>query len=92
MVVYRVPIVIRGYVTVKYPDGKAVGDYVGGLPRDAEQEVLMQPPPVVCGVPLESCSVELAGPAQAGRGKPPMPVAAGLQRTGRTLRQMFAGY
>lgn len=64
MTVYRVPVVIRGYAVLKYPDGKATGDYVGGLPRDAEQEVLLQPPPVVCGAPLEDCRFALDGLAE----------------------------
>jgi hypothetical protein len=36
MSTYRVPVVIRGFAIVNYPDGKGAGDYVGGLPRDAE--------------------------------------------------------
>lgn len=64
MPAYRVPVLIRGIVTVKYPDGKAVGDYIGGLPRDAEQEVLAHPAPFVCGAPLEQFSIELADPAE----------------------------
>jgi hypothetical protein len=39
MPVYRVPVVIKGYAVVRYPDGRGAGDYTGGLPRDAEAEV-----------------------------------------------------
>lgn len=62
--IYRVPVVIKGFAIVKFPDGKAVGDYVGGLPRDAEEEVLVQPPPFLCGAPMEACTLELTGEAE----------------------------
>jgi hypothetical protein len=39
MPLYRVPVVIKGYAVVRYPDGRGAGDYTGGLPRDAETEV-----------------------------------------------------
>lgn len=64
MVTYRVPVMIKGWAVVSYPDGKGVGDYMGGLPRDAEQEVRMQPAPLVCGARLENFSIELQGPAE----------------------------
>ena len=64
MAAYRVPVVIRGYALVQDPDGKAVGDYMGGLPRDAEQEVLVQPAPFVCGARMEACTIELTGAAE----------------------------
>ncbi len=38
----------KGYAIVKYPQGKAAGDYTGGLPRDAENEVLLNTP-FICG-------------------------------------------
>ncbi len=63
MPTYRVPIVIQGYAIVKYPDGKGAGDYTGGLPRDAESEVLINTP-FICGVRMEGCTIALAGQAQ----------------------------
>jgi hypothetical protein len=63
MVVYRVPIVIRGFALVKFPEGKAVGDYMGGLPRDAEVEACCSTP-FVCGSAIADFTVELAGQAE----------------------------
>lgn len=62
MPIYRVPIVIKGYAILKYPQGKAAGDYTGGLPRDAESEVLINTP-FICGARMEGCTVALAGQA-----------------------------
>jgi hypothetical protein len=63
MPTYRVPVVIRGFAIVKYPDGKGAGDYVGGLPRDAEAEVRATPP-YLAGARMVDYTVDLDGPAQ----------------------------
>jgi hypothetical protein len=63
MLTYRVPVVIKGFAVLKYPQGKGAGDYTGGLPRDAEQEVRLNTP-FICGARMEGCTVELAGEAQ----------------------------
>ena len=63
MVVYRVPVLIRGFALVKFPEGKAVGDYIGGLPRDAEAEVCCSTP-FTCGSAMTEFVVELAGQAE----------------------------
>lgn len=63
MSAYRVPVVIKGFAIVKYPDGKGAGDYVGGLPRDAETEVRATVP-YLGGVRMLDYTVELDGPAQ----------------------------
>ena len=62
MLTYRIPVVIKGYAIVKYPQGKAAGDYAGGLPRDAENEVVLNTP-FICGAWMQECTVELAGQA-----------------------------
>jgi hypothetical protein len=64
MLTYRIPIVIRGFAIVKYAQGKASGDYMSGLPRDAEKEVCMNTP-FLCGTRMQSCSIELTGDAEA---------------------------
>ena len=48
---------------VKYPHGKATGDYTGGRPRHAENEELPDTS-VKCGARMQECTVELAGPAR----------------------------
>jgi hypothetical protein len=48
---------------INYPDGKGVGDYIGGLPRDAEAEVRATPP-FLGGSQMLDYTVELNGPAQ----------------------------
>lgn len=63
MPTYRVPVVIKGFAVIKYPDGKGAGDYVGGLPRDAEAEVRVTTP-YRGGARMIDYSVELNGPAQ----------------------------
>lgn len=63
MPTYRVPVVIKGFAVIKYPDGKGAGDYVGGLPRDAEAEVRATTP-YLGGTRMIDYSVELDGPAQ----------------------------
>ena len=63
MLTYRIPVVIKGYAIVKYPQGKGAGDYTGGLPRDAEAEVLLNTP-FICGARMQECTVELAGQAR----------------------------
>ena len=63
MPTYRVPVVIRGFAIIKYPDGKGAGDYVGGLPRDAEAEVRATAP-YLGGARMTDYTVELNGPAQ----------------------------
>lgn len=63
MPTYRVPIIIKGYAILKYPDGKAAGDYTGGLPADAEREVRLNTP-FICGARMHDCTVELAGEAR----------------------------
>jgi hypothetical protein len=63
MSTYRVPVVIRGFAIVKYPDGKGAGDYVGGLPRDAEAEVCATAP-YLGGARMIDYTVEINGPAQ----------------------------
>lgn len=60
---YRVPVLIKGYAIVKYPEGKAVGDYMGGLPRDAEAEVCANTP-YICGTQMLDFTVALAGQAE----------------------------
>ena len=60
MVTYKVPVVITGFAVVKFPEGKAVGDYIGGLPRDAEFEVCNESP-FFCGARMENCKINLAG-------------------------------
>ena len=62
MVTYKVPVVITGFAVVKFPEGKAVGDYIGGLPRDAEFEVCNEAP-FLCGSRMEDYKVDLAGEA-----------------------------
>jgi len=63
MPTYRVPVVIKGFAVVKYPDGKGAGDYVGGLPRDAEAEASANLP-WICGSRMVDFTVELTGQAQ----------------------------
>ncbi|MEO8739099.1 MAG: hypothetical protein ABI537_05280 [Casimicrobiaceae bacterium] len=63
MPTYRVPIVIKGYAILQYPQGKGAGDYTGGLPRDAESEVLVNTP-FICGAWMEECTVALSGQAK----------------------------
>lgn len=63
MPTYRVPVVIKGFAMMKYPDGKGAGDYTGGLPRDAEAEVRVTQP-YLGGARLMDYTVELDGPAQ----------------------------
>jgi hypothetical protein len=63
MPTYRVPVVIKGFAVVRYPDGKGAGDYVGGLPRDAEAEVCATAP-YLGGARMVDYRVELDGPAQ----------------------------
>lgn len=63
MATYRVPVLIRGHALVTYPEGKAVGDYLGGLPRDAEAEVRLTTP-FICGARMVDFTVELTGPAR----------------------------
>ena len=63
MPTYRVPVVIKGFAVIKYPDGKGAGDYVGGLPRDAEAEVRATTP-FLGGARMIDYTVELDGPAQ----------------------------
>jgi hypothetical protein len=62
MPAYRVPVVITGFATLNYPDGKGAGDYVGSLPRDAEAEVRAALP-FLGGMRLIDYTVELDGPA-----------------------------
>lgn len=63
MPTYLVPVVIKGFAIVKYPDGKGAGDYVGGLPRDAEAEVRATTP-YLGSSRLTDYTVELDGQAQ----------------------------
>lgn len=63
MVTYRVPVLIKGFAIVKYPDGKAAGDYMGGLPRDAEAEACANAP-FLCGTRMTEFTVELSGSAE----------------------------
>ncbi len=63
MPTYRVPVLIKGFAVVKYPDGKGVGDYVGGLPRDAEAEVSANIP-YLGGARMVDFTVALNGQAQ----------------------------
>jgi hypothetical protein len=63
MATYRVPVVIKGFALINYPEGKGVGDYVGGLPRDAEAEVVATPP-YLGSKRMTDYTVELDGPAQ----------------------------
>jgi len=60
MATYRVPVLIKGYAILKFPDGKGAGDYTGGLPADAEREVCMNTP-FICGARMQECTVELNG-------------------------------
>jgi hypothetical protein len=62
MVTYRVPVLIKGYAIVRFPVGKASGDYLGALPRDAEFEAL-NTAPFLCGNVMEDFAIELAGQA-----------------------------
>lgn len=63
MPTYRVPVVIKGFAVVRYPDGKGAGDYLGGLPRDAEVEVRATPA-YLGGARMLDCTVELSGQVQ----------------------------
>jgi hypothetical protein len=63
MLTYRVPVVIKGFAVLKYPQGKGAGDYTGGLPSDAEHEVCLNTP-FICGARMEECTVELVGEAR----------------------------
>lgn len=69
MVTYRVPVVIRGYAVVRFPQGKASGDYLGGLPRDAEFEAT-HTAPFLCGNRMEEFTIELNGQAVIVEDKP----------------------
>jgi hypothetical protein len=62
MPTYRVPVVIKGFVVVRYPDGKGAGDYMGGLPRDAEAEVCATTP-FLGAARMVDYTVELSGQA-----------------------------
>jgi hypothetical protein len=66
MLTYRVPVVIKGFAVLRYPNGKGAGDYTGGLPSDAEHEVCLNTP-FICGARMEECTVELAGEARLSR-------------------------
>jgi hypothetical protein len=72
MAAFRVPLVIRGYAVVRYGQGRGTGDYVGGLPCDAEFEAL-NGAPYLCGARMLEASVELAGPAEPQAEPPPAP-------------------
>lgn len=63
MPTYKIPIVVKGFAMIKYPHGKCVGDYVGGLPRDAESEVLITTP-FLGPEPMIDYTIELSGLAQ----------------------------
>lgn len=63
MATYRVPVLIKGYAVVRFGEGRGVGDYLGGMPRDAEFEV-RNGVPYLCGARMEDASVELTGPAE----------------------------
>jgi hypothetical protein len=63
MPMYRVPVVIKGYALLRYPDGKGAGDYTGGLPRDAEAEVRATTP-FLGGSRMVDFTVEVSGEAQ----------------------------
>lgn len=63
MPLYRVPVVVKGYAIVRYPDGKGAGDYVGGLPRDAEAEGRATTP-FLGGARMVDYTVEVTGKAQ----------------------------
>ncbi|MCU0840061.1 MAG: hypothetical protein MUE49_15280 [Rhodospirillales bacterium] len=63
MPTYRVPVLIKGFAVVRYPDGKGAGDYVGGLPRDAEAEVCGTPP-YLGAARMVDYTVELIGEAR----------------------------
>lgn len=63
MVTYRVPVLIKGYAIVRFPEGKAAGDYMGGLPRDAEAEACVNTP-FICGTRMTDVTVALSGPAE----------------------------
>jgi hypothetical protein len=63
MLTYRVPIVIKGFAVLKYPQGKGAGDYTGGLRSDGEYEVCLDTS-FICGARMERCPVELAGGAR----------------------------
>lgn len=60
---YRVPVVIKGYAVVRYPDGRGAGDYTGGLPRDAEAEVRVTTP-FLGNSRILDFTVEVSGEAQ----------------------------
>jgi hypothetical protein len=72
MTAFRVPVVIRGYAIVRYGQGRGIGDYVGGLPRDAEFEALNSAP-YLCGARMLEAMVELAGEAEPLVEPPPSP-------------------
>lgn len=63
MPMYRVPVVIKGYAVVRYPDGKGAGDYMGGLPRDAEAEVRATIP-FLGSARMVDYTVDVSGDAQ----------------------------
>lgn len=63
MPTYRVPVVIRGFAVIRYPDGRGAGDYTGGLPRDAEQEIRCTTP-FLGGSRMVDFSVEVSGQAE----------------------------
>jgi len=63
MVTYHVPVLIKGYAIVKYPQARGAGDYTGGLPRDAENEAFGKTP-FICSARMEECTVALAGQAR----------------------------
>lgn len=60
MVTYKAAVVITDFPIVKFPEEKAVGDYIGGLPRGAEFEICNESP-FLCGARMENFKITLAG-------------------------------
>jgi hypothetical protein len=81
MAAYRVPVLIRGYAVVRYGQGRGTGDYVGGLPRDAEAEAAGSAP-YLCGARMLEARVELTGPAEVLVEPAPAPRRAQTGSTG----------
>jgi hypothetical protein len=60
---YRVPVIIQGFAIIRSPDGKGAGDYIGGLPRDAEAEVGATPPYLSSGRMVDYTRLQQEGRA-----------------------------
>lgn len=63
MLIYRVPVVIKGHAVLKCPGGARVGHDTGGLPSDAGHEFALHTP-LIDGACMEARAVALPGDAK----------------------------